>query len=239
MARLVRNEQIVRDKPEVQRTGRRDLQTIIVNRKSDGATTHRVVSVAKGVRQRLPCRERWVKGLVNAFDLTRAESAGNGQGVSKKAFRGRKKCERVANELPIVEKLGAIKSTKSRHAQEALRHLAFKAFGTPEKNLCRPKDDFPALQSQPAQQIFGFSGAGFVEAANSDGFRDGIPNLGYIQIPDCPSISGLVLPSLLTVHALKRISLPRCRPRQTGTARPHRQSASTRRRSQSRCAPSV
>ncbi len=58
------------------------LKPVIVGRKTNRTTTHRIVAMAEGIRKRLPNRKRRIERLVDSLDATGLEPAGNRHGLA-------------------------------------------------------------------------------------------------------------------------------------------------------------
>ena len=132
----MRREQLLGRQPEMQRAGRRDLQAIIVDRHTNGATSYRIVTMAERVRQRLAYRRHRVEWLVDPHETVRFDTSGDGQGIAQEALGVPEKREGVAVELPVVEKLGAVDPAETGNAKQALRHLELDAPGIAEQHHC-------------------------------------------------------------------------------------------------------
>ena len=76
-----------------------------------------------------------------------------------------------------------------------------------EQHGRRSEQDTVAEQTQPSQQILRIPAAGFIQAADVHCLGHCIANLRHVQIVDGPAVGGLVLPSLVAVHALEENSV--------------------------------
>lgn len=75
----MRHEKVVRGQAEVQWTGGRNFQAIVVDSKANRAAAHGVVTVAKRVRDGFAHGQPRIERFVNALHAVRLESASDGE----------------------------------------------------------------------------------------------------------------------------------------------------------------
>ena len=109
-----------------------------------------------------------------------------------------------AVKLPVVQKLGTVRTAELRHPQHALRVLFLNAVRPAKQDDRGPQQAVSTDQTQPAQQRLWIAGSRIVGAPAPDRFLEGSNDLVAVEIVDSPSRGRFVLPAPLPMQAFEK-----------------------------------